>query len=101
MLRVDQDDVARSAGEGIAQIMESAACDVVAVGTMSAAWAGPPAVVAVLAGELGLGQVFDPRSALGGVGAVFSGCGHGLIPGRGLLPGITQPDGGLFTKFAR
>jgi hypothetical protein len=24
-----------------------------------------------------------------------------LAPGRELLPGITQPDGGLFTKFAR
>jgi hypothetical protein len=101
MLRVDQDDVARSAGEGVAQVVESAACDVVTVGAMSAVWAGPPAVIAVLAGDLGLGQVFDACSALGGVGAVFAGCGHGLIPGRGVLPGITQPDGGLFTKFAR
>jgi hypothetical protein len=24
-----------------------------------------------------------------------------LAPGRGVLPGITRPDGGLFTKFAR
>jgi D-arabinose 1-dehydrogenase-like Zn-dependent alcohol dehydrogenase len=77
MLRVDQDNVARSAGEGVAQIVESAACDVVAVGAMSAVWAGPPAIVAVLAGDLGLGQVVDACGALGGIGAVFSGCGHG------------------------
>jgi D-arabinose 1-dehydrogenase-like Zn-dependent alcohol dehydrogenase len=101
MLRVDQEDVTGSAGEGIAQVMESAASDVVAVGAMTAVWTGTPAVIAVLAGDLGLGQVVDACGALGGVGAVFSGCGHGWTPGKEALPGITQLDGDLFTKFSR
>jgi hypothetical protein len=101
VLRVDQDDVARSAGERVAQVVECAMDDAVAIGTMSTAWTGPLAIIAVLAGDLGLGQVFDVSDALGGVGAVFSGCGHGSIPGRGVLPGITQPYGVLFTEFAR
>jgi hypothetical protein len=101
MLGVDQDDVARSAGEGIAQVVEVAAGEAVAVGTMAAAWAGSPAVIAALAGDLGLGQIDDACGALGGVGAIFAGWRHGLAPGRRVLPGNTQPNGGLFTKFAR
>jgi hypothetical protein len=101
MLGVDQDDVARSSGEGVAQVVEGAACQAVAVGAVSAAWAGPLAVIAALAGDLGLGKVVDACGALGGVGAVFAGWRHRLAPGRGLLPGITKPSGVLFTKFAR
>jgi hypothetical protein len=101
MLGVDQDDVAGSSGEGVAQVVEGAACQAIAVGAVSAAWAGPPAVVAVLAGDLGLGQVVDACGALGGVGAVFAGCRHGLAPGRGVLPGVTISNDGLFTRFAR
>jgi D-arabinose 1-dehydrogenase-like Zn-dependent alcohol dehydrogenase len=101
VLRVDQDDITRSACERVAQIVECAACDAVTIGAMSATRTGTPAVIAVLAGDLGLGQVFEASDALGGVGAIFSGCGHGLTPGTGVLPGITQLDGSLFTKFAR
>ena len=36
---------------------------------MAAARAGPPAVIPALAADLGLGQIFDPCDALGGVGA--------------------------------
>ena len=101
MLRVDQDDVARSSGEGVAQVMEGAAGEAVAVGAMAAAWAGSPAVIAALAGDLGLGQIVDACGALGGVGAIFAGGGHGLAPGSEVLPGITISSGGLFTEFAR
>jgi hypothetical protein len=101
MLGVDQDDVAGSSGEGVAQVVEGAACQAVAIGAVSAVRAGPPAVIAALAGDLDLGQVVDACGALGGVGAVFAGCRHGLAPGRGVLPGITKSNGGLFTKFAR
>jgi hypothetical protein len=101
VLRVDQDDVAWSSGEGIAQVVEGATCQAVAVGAMAASRAGPLAVIATLAGDLGLGEVVNACSALGGVGAVFAGCRHGVAPGREVLPGITRLDGGLFTKFAR
>jgi hypothetical protein len=101
MLRVDQDDVAGSSGEGIAQVVEGASCQAVTVGAMAATWAASPAVIATLAGNLGLGQIVDASGALGGVGAVFAGCRHGLAPGREVLPGITKLSGGLFTKFAR
>jgi len=46
MLGIDQDEITRSAGEGIAQVVESAAGEAVAVGAMAAAWAGSVAVVA-------------------------------------------------------
>jgi hypothetical protein len=101
MLRVDQDDVAGSSGEGIAQVVKGAAGEAVAVGAMPAARTGSSAIIAALAGDLGPGQIVDACGALGGVGAVFAGSRHGLAPGREILPGITKPDGGLFTKFAR
>ena len=101
MLGVDQDDIARSAGKGIAQVVKSTASEAVAVGAMAASRTGPPAVIAALAGDLGLGQIVDACGALGGVGAVFAGWRHGLAPGRGFLPGITKLSGVLFTKFAR
>jgi hypothetical protein len=101
MLGIDQDDIAGSSGEGIAQVVEGAACQAVAVGAVPAARAGPLAIIAALAGDLGLGQVVDACGALGGVGAVFAGRRHGLAPGSGVLPGITISNGGLFTKFAR
>jgi hypothetical protein len=101
MLGVDQDDIARSAGEGIAQVVKSTASEAVAVGAMAASRTGPPAVIATLAGNFGLGKVIDACGAFGGIGAVFAGWRHGLAPGRGLLPGITKLSGVLFTKFAR
>jgi hypothetical protein len=101
MLGIDQEDVAGSAGEGIAQVVEGATCQAVAVGAMSAAWTRPLAVIAVLAGDLGLGQVVDAIGALSGVGAIFAGRRHGLAPGRGLLPGSTNYSGFLFTKLTR
>jgi len=101
MLGVDQDDVAGSAGEGIAQVVKSTASEAVAVGAMAASRTGPPAVIAALAGDFGLGKVVEACGAFSGVGAVFAGWRHGLAPGRGLLPGITKPSGVLFTKFAR
>ena len=71
MLGVDQDDVAGPPGEGIAQVVEGAACQAVAVGAMAAARAGPPAVISALAGDLGLGQdrrcVWCPRWGRGGI----------------------------------
>ena len=59
MLRVDQDDVAGSASEGVAQVVEGAAGEAVAVGAVAAAWAASPAVIAALADDLGLGQIVD------------------------------------------
>jgi hypothetical protein len=68
------------------------------LGAVSTARAGPPAVVAALAGDLGPGQVADASGALGGVGAIFAGGGHGLAPGGGVLPGITISSGGPFAN---
>jgi hypothetical protein len=73
---------------------------VVAIGAMPAMWAGPPAIIAVLAADLGIGQILDARDALGGVGSVFSGAWHGVSPGRS-LPGDTHVSINLFTESAR
>jgi hypothetical protein len=48
-------------------------------------WTGPPAIIAVLAADLGSGQILDARDALGGVGPVFSGSWRG-----GLLVEVYQ-----------
>lgn len=101
MLRVDQDNVAGPAGEGVAQVVKGAAGEAVAVGAMPAARTRPSAIIAALAGDLGLGQVVDACGALGGVGAVFAGSRHGSAPGREVLPGITKDRGFLFTGHAR
>jgi hypothetical protein len=84
MLRIEQDDVAGSAGEGIAEVVEGAACDAIAVGAMGASRAGPPTIIAALTGDLGFGQVADMSGALGGIGAIFAGWGHEWRPGRGI-----------------
>ena len=77
MLGVGQDEVAGPPGDEIAQVVEGALEDPVAVGAVAAARAGPPPVVAAAFAELGLGQVLDAGDALGGVGQVFSGSWHG------------------------
>jgi hypothetical protein len=101
MLGIDQDDITGPPGEGVAQVVESASCQAVAVGAMAASRTGPPAIIAALASDLGLGKIVDACGALGGVGAVFAGSRHSMAPGSEILPGITKPDGSLFTKLAR
>src|SRR5262249_40005156 len=49
------------------------------VGAMAAAGAGPPPVVAAPLADPGTGQVLDAGDALGGVGQIFSGAGHGAV----------------------
>ena len=73
---------------------------VVAIGAMATMWTGPPAIIAVLAADLGIGQILDARDPLGGVGSVFSGSWHGVSPGRS-LPGHTHVSINLFTESAR
>ncbi len=101
MLGIDQDDVAGSPGEGVAQVVEGTAGQAVAVGAVAAPRARSPTVIAAPAGDLGPGQVVDACGALGGVGAVSAGSRHGLAPGGGVLPGITWKSGLLFTDHAR
>jgi hypothetical protein len=91
MLRIDQDDVAGSAGEGIAEVVEGAACGVVAVGTMGAVGTGPPAIIAALAGDLDLRQVADTSGALGGIRAIFAWWRHEWAPGRGFYQELRDP----------
>jgi hypothetical protein len=83
MLRIDEDDVAGSACEGIAEVMQGAACHSVTVRTMGAVGTGPPAIITALAVNLGLGKVVDASGALGGIGAIFAGRWHEWCPGKG------------------
>src|SRR3954466_13845232 len=103
VLRVENDRVAWPSGEGIAQVMKGPSPLAIAIGTVAAARAGPAAVIAALAADLGLGQILDVTDPLGGIGAVFAGSWHGVPPlleGR-VLPGSTPGDGDLFTDPAR
>src|SRR5512135_641301 len=99
--RVEHDDVAGPAGEGIAEVVEGAAAQPIAVGAGAAAWAGPAAVVAAADADVGLGQVVDAGNSLGGVGPVFAGSGHDEAPGRRVLSGDTLTAGKAFANPAR
>ena len=94
---VEYDKVAGPSGEGVAEVVEGAAAQTIAVGAVAAPRAGPAAVVAAAEADVGLGQVVDAGDALGGIGAVFAGSWHGEAPGRGDLPGDTPGCGKLFT----
>jgi hypothetical protein len=74
---VDQDQVAGPSGEGIAQVVEGATSQAIAVGAMTTARTGSPPVVSAPDADLGLGQVFDAVDPLGGIGSVFAGSRHG------------------------
>jgi hypothetical protein len=79
VLGVGQGEVAGAPGDEIAEVMEGAPEDPVTVGAMATAGAGPPPVVAATLADLGLGQILDAGDALGGVGQIFSGAGHGVV----------------------
>jgi hypothetical protein len=100
-LRAEQEDVAGPAGEGIAQVVEGAAGDPVAVGAMTAPRSGAPAVIAAADADLGLGQVLGPIDADGRVGAIFAGSWHRVTPERKVLPGDTRFGGKAFTSAPR
>jgi hypothetical protein len=100
VLGVDDDGLAGPSGEGIAEVVETATELAVAIGAMTAAWAGPASVIPALAADLGFGQILDAGYALGGVGSVFTGSWHDLSPGRS-LPGDTHATTDLFTDPAR
>src|SRR5262249_19204190 len=68
VLGIAEDDVARTSGEEIAQVVESASEDLVAVGAMATAGTGPTPIVTAATANLGLREILDARDALGGVG---------------------------------
>ena len=79
VLGVGQDDVARPPGGEVAEVVERALEDAVAVGAVVAARAGPPPKVAAALAGLGLGQILDAGDPLGGIGQVFSGSWQGAV----------------------
>jgi hypothetical protein len=101
MLRVEHDEVARPPGEGVAQVVEGAATEPVAVGTTSAMRATAPPVVPALDADLGLGQILGAKDPHSGIGAVFARSWHGVAPERRALSGNTPVDGEVFTDPAR
>ena len=101
VLGTEQDDVAGSPGEGIAQVMKGATDEPIAGGLAAAMRAGPAAVVAALEADLGLGQILGTSDADRGVGAIFAGSRHGVTPEREVLSGNTPDDGKVFTDSAR
>jgi len=101
MLGSEDDEIAGPAGERVAEVVESLADEPVAVGTLATTRARPPAVVAAVDTDVGLGQVVAAGDPLSGVGSVFTGSWHGDAPGRRVLPGNTLCGGILFTDSAR
>jgi hypothetical protein len=101
VLRAEQDDVAGPLGEGVAQVVEGAADEPIAVGAVPAMRARAPAVVAAADADVGLGQILGTSDAESRVGAIFAGSGHEVPPGRWALPGDTLDDGEVFTESAR
>ncbi len=82
VLGIDQDHVAGPTGQGVAQVVEGASHQPIAIGAMAAAWTGTAPVISALAADLGLGQVLDAGDARSRVGSIFAGSRHGETPGR-------------------
>jgi hypothetical protein len=101
MLRVEYDDVAWPPGEGVAQVVEGAVTEPVAVGAVSAMRATAPPVVPALDADLGFGQILGAGDPHGGIGAIFARSWHGIAPERRVIPGNTAEDGEVFTNPAR
>ena len=78
VLRVGQDEIARPAGDEVAEVVECASEDPIAVGTMATTRARTSPEVAAPMTDLRLGQILDAGDPLGGVGQVFSGSWQGL-----------------------
>jgi hypothetical protein len=76
MLGMDQDEVARSSGERVAQVMKGATSQAIPVGAMTTVGTRSPSIVSALDADLGLGQVLDSVDPLGGIGTVFAGSRH-------------------------
>ena len=100
MLGIDQDHVAGPTGQGIAQVVEGASHQPIAIGAMAAAWTGTPPVISALAADLGLGQVLDAEMPAVGSGRYSPGPGMVKLLEEMVLPGITPVDGDLFTQSA-
>ncbi len=93
MLRAEQDDDARRACERVAEVVEGATHDAVAVGLMAAVRARPATRVAVADADLRLGQILGSIDAEGRVGAIFAGSWHGATPERSGRSGDTLGSG--------
>jgi hypothetical protein len=79
VLGVGQDQVAGPPGDEVAEVVERALGDTVAVGAVATAGTGPSSEVAAALADLGFWQVLDAGDALGGIGQVFSGSGQGAV----------------------
>jgi hypothetical protein len=77
VLRVSQDEIARPAGDEVAEVVEGPLEDPIAVSTMATTRARSSPEVAAPMTDLRLGQILDAGNALGGVGQVFSGSWQG------------------------
>jgi hypothetical protein len=73
VLRVSQDEIARPAGAEVAEVVECASEDPIAVSTMATTRARTSPEVAAALTDLRRGQILDAGDPLGGVGPVFSG----------------------------
>jgi hypothetical protein len=76
--RRDQ-EINRTPGSYIAQIMQGALARFVAIGQMPTSRARTVVVVAVVGHENGLGQIVDVDDALGGIGDIFTGSEHEMV----------------------
>jgi hypothetical protein len=79
VLRVGQDDLAGPPGREIAEVVEGASEDAVAVSTVATMRARSPPVVAAARADLGLGQILDAGDPLGGIRQVLSGSGQSAV----------------------
>lgn len=97
MLGVGDNQLSRPIGRQVAQVMQGAREDLVAIGRMAAVRAPLVLEGALAADDLRLRQVFDTGDALGWVGPIAARSGH-----RDVLPEGLHPSGasiGLDTRL--
>jgi hypothetical protein len=68
VLGVGQDEVAGPPGDKVAEVVEGALEDAIAVGAVTATGTGPSSEVAAAPAGLGFWQILDAGDALGGIG---------------------------------
>src|SRR5215469_18093822 len=98
--RVDHMQIAGPVQQDAAQVMQSAAAEVVAVAAAATGWAGSPLIVACAGDDQGAGQIFDTSDSFGMVGRITSGPHRWVLQEVTSSPDIT-PEGTTKLKMSR
>lgn len=76
MLRLQEDEVDRTAVAGVAEVVEATECEAVAAGAVATASAATPWVIATVPFQAGRGEIFRAGDPLGNIRDIVTGRVH-------------------------